>query len=89
VAGRGENLQSPLRTGDGNVVHLGQIMVVGREPENRDRVDSGGSGFFREFDRRQRFVDGEHGSAEKPDLLAGDDRGRAFAQSVEIGQSLR
>ena len=86
---RGEHVQSAVRAGDGNVIHFGQIMVVGGQPENRDGVDSGRGGFFREFDRGQRFVDREHRAAEKSNLLPGDDRRRAFAQTIKIGQRLR
>ena len=81
--------ESAVRSGDGNVVHFGQIVVVGGEPENRDGVDSSRGCLFGEFDRGQRLVDGEHRSAEKADLLPGHDCGRAFAQAIEIGQRLR
>ena len=89
MAGRGEHLRSALRSGDGDVIYFGQIMVVRGQPENRNSVDSGRGCLLREFDRSERFVDRKHGSAEKANLLSGDDRGRALAQAVEIGQRLR
>src|ERR1019366_5052723 len=72
-----------------NVIQLGQIMVVRGEPENGDSIDSGGGGLFRKSDCTERFVDGEHGSAEKANLLPGDDRCRAITQALEIGEGSR
>jgi hypothetical protein len=82
-------MRSAVRSGDGNVVHLGQIMVVSCQPENGDSVDSGGGCFFCEFDCSERFVNGEHRAAEKSNLLSGDDRGCTLAQAIKIGQRLR
>ena len=78
---RREHLQCAFGSGHGDVVHLGKIVIIGCQPENRDGVDSGASSFLREFDRSERFVNGEHGSAKKSGLLAGDNCGRSFAQA--------
>ena len=66
------------------MVHFRQIVIVSSEPENRHRVNPGSSRFFRQFDRRQRFIHGEHGSAEESNLLSGNHRERASPQPIKI-----
>ena len=80
------NLQRALRAGNGNVIHFSKIVIVGGEPEHWDCINTGSSGLFRKLDRRKRFVNGEHRTAEKADLLSRDNRGRTFAQAIEVGQ---
>src|SRR6266496_5173133 len=71
------------------MVHLGQIMVVGSQPENRDSIDSGLGSLLCQFDCGERLVNREHGAAEKSYLLPSDDRRRTLAQALEVGKSLR
>src|ERR1035437_7521346 len=82
-------MRSAVRSGDGNVVPLGQIMVVSCQPENGDTVDSGGGCFFCEFDCSERFVNGEHRPAEQSNLLSGDDSRCSLAPAIKMGQLLR
>jgi len=90
VVARGrEHLQPAVRARDGNVIHLCQVMIVSGQPKNRNGVHSGCRRFFGKLDRGERFVDSEHRSTEKPDLLTGNDRGRTVAQPFEIAQSFR
>ena len=40
-----------------DMVDLGQIVILGRQPKDRDAVHSGRRRLFRQFDRRQRLED--------------------------------
>ncbi len=71
------------------MIHFSKIVIVGREPKDWNRVDSGYCRFFRQFHRRHRLVDGEHRTAEKADLLPGHDRGCAISQARDICESCR
>ena len=84
---RGQRLQSPFRARKGNVIHFGEIVIVGGQPENRNRVDAGCRRFLRKFYCGKRFVDGEHRSAEKSDLSAGHDRGRTVPKALQVRES--
>ena len=66
--------------GEDDVVGLGEVVVFSGEPEDGDRIrrlgplDDGGS-----------FVEGEKGSAEEGDLLAGDDGACTLAEALDVG----
>src|SRR3984957_1606040 len=89
VAGCRESLQRAISAGKRNVIHFGEIMIVRREPEYRNRFDAGRGSLFCQLDRSKRFVEGKHRAAEKTDLLTGYDCGRTVAEAIEIGESLR
>ena len=89
VAGGGYSLQRAIGSGKGDVIYFGEIVVGSGQPENGDGIDSGFGGFFGELHGGQRFVDGEHGAAEETDLLAGYGGGGAFAETLDVGESLR
>ena len=70
------------------VVHFLQIVVLGRQPEDRDRADAAVVELAGQLRRRQRLVDGVCRPAKQTHLLAGDHghRVRQFEQS-ERGDS--
>ncbi len=70
------------------MVDLGQIVILGRQPKNRDAVHSGRRSLFRQFDRRQRFEDRKQRPAEQTNLLSRNRRQRAAPEPLNICQSL-
>jgi hypothetical protein len=69
---------------------LGEIVVLGLEPEHRHhrRARELGEG-ARDADRRRRLVDGVERAQEQPHLLPGHDRGRAPPQRRQVGVARR
>ena len=66
------------------VIDFGEIVVLGGQPEYRDRIDSLRGQPLGQPYGRQRFVNGVGGTGEKADLLAGDYGNRTRpAQSFE------
>ncbi len=70
------------------LVDLGQIVVLGRQPEDRNAVHSVRRRLFRQFDRRQRFEDRKQRPAEETDLLPRNRRQRSAPEPVKVGQRL-
>ena len=70
----------------GRVIHLGEVVVLGGEPEDGHGIDAAARGFFRDAHRGDRFIKGVRWAGEKPYLLARDDRNRAGSQPIEISR---
>ncbi len=66
------------------MIDLGEIVILGREPENRNGVDAAARGFLRAADGRESLVKGVRGTGKETDLLAGHDRDGAGGETVEI-----
>src|SRR5579864_1968835 len=66
------------------VIYFREVVILGGEPENGDRVYPALCQFARDVNRRERFVDAERRAAKQTDLLAGHHRHRAIPQAVEI-----
>ena len=88
VAGGRESLQHGIRTGQRGVIDLGEVVIGGGDPEDRNGVVAGGGGFVGEFYGGERFVDREDRAAEKADLLAGDRSGSTGAKARDVGYGL-
>src|ERR1700675_618101 len=69
-----------------NVVDLGQIMILGREPENRNAINASCCRLFRQFDCGQRFENRKQRPAKKTDLLSGDSGQCASLEPINICQ---
>src|ERR1700674_3983266 len=83
-----EAFRQPLLGKERNMVDLGQIVILGRQPEHRDAVHSGRRRLFRQLDRGQRFEDRKERPAEETDLLPRNRRERSSLKPLNIGQSL-
>src|SRR5205814_2633422 len=79
-------LWNVIRPGNRNVIDFGQIMILGGEPENWDRINPAGGSFIREFDGSQGFVDRKHWPAEQPHLLSRQHGASAGAEASDIFQ---
>src|ERR1700680_4858266 len=71
------------------MIDLGQIVILGRQPEHGDAVHSGRRRLLRQFDRSQRFEDRKQRSPEETDLLPRNRRERSLFESVNVSQRLR
>ena len=71
------------------MIHFGEIVVRGSQPEDGNRVNARRCGLFRQFDGSQSFIDSKHRAAEQADLLPRHDSNRASAQTGEVRESLR
>src|ERR1700692_820689 len=69
-----------------NVVDLGQIMILGREPENRNAINASCCSLFLESDGVQRFENRKQRPAKKTDLLSGDSGQCASLEPINICQ---
>ena len=63
---------------------LGEVVVLGREPEDRNSVGAVARGFFRAADDRESFVKGVGRAGKESYLLAGDDGDGTRGQAIEI-----
>ena len=72
-----------------HMVDLGQIVILGRQPENRNAIHSGRRRLFRQLDRRQRLEDRKQRPAKQTDLLPRNRRQRPAPKPLNIGQRLR
>src|SRR5713101_354902 len=70
------------------MIDLGQIVILGRQPEDRDAVHSSHRRLFRQLDRGQRFEDREQRPTEECNLLPSNRRQCPSAKPFNIGQSL-
>ena len=68
------------------MIDLGEIVIFGREPENRDGVGAAARGFLSAPDDRDGFVKGVRRTGKETDLLAGDDGDGARCETVEIAR---
>jgi hypothetical protein len=66
------------------VIHLGEIVVFGREPEYRDCLNPARGETFRGSNGFESFVKGVCRTAEKANLLAGDNGDRSIRETIEI-----
>src|SRR5271156_147759 len=69
-----------------SVIDLGEIVVFGREPKNRDGAGAARSGFFGAADGGESFVEAERGTGKQADLLASYDGDSAGGEAVEIAR---
>ena len=56
------------------MIDFGEIVILGRHPEDRHGGDPARVQILGQPRRRQRFIDGVRGTGKQPDLLPGDDR---------------
>ncbi len=70
------------------LVDLGQIVVLRRQPEDRDAVYSSRRRRFRQLDRRKRLENRKQRPAKQTDLLPRNRRHRASSQPLDILQRL-
>ena len=70
------------------MIHFGEVMILGGEPENWNRVRSLCRQFARHMNRRQRLINAVRRSAKQSDLLSRDNGDRAVAKPVEIAERL-
>ena len=85
----GNLLWNAFRRKQRYVVDLGQVVILGCQPENRNAIDAGSRGLLRQLDRRQRLENGKKRTAEQPNLLASHNCERAGAKAVQIRQRFR
>ena len=81
--------QSPFFSEKIRVVHLGKIMVLTRQPENRDTLDPLLGGFFSKLDGGERLEYGKQRPTEQGYLLSGNNSAGAVLQALDILQGLR
>src|SRR5262249_15439180 len=70
------------------MTYLSQVMVLCREPENRHTIHAGSSCLLRQPNRGERLKQRKYRPAEHDDLLSGNRRGCAGAQTPDVGQGL-
>ena len=88
VAFHGEQFRKSVLGSKRHMIDLGQIMVLGSQPENRNAVHSGRRRLFRQLDRGQRLEDRKQRAAKKTDLLSRNRRQRSSPEALDIGQRL-
>ncbi len=66
-----------------HMVDLGQIVILGRQPEDRNAVHSSRRRLFRQFDRRQRLENRKQRPAKETDLLSRNRRQRSAPQAAQ------
>ena len=75
------------------MVHFGEIVIFGGEPEDRNRVGALLCDCVRPTERGDRFIDAVGGTRKEADLLARNDRDCACGETIEIpgcfGRKLR
>lgn len=70
------------------MIDLGQIVVLGSQPEHRNAVHSSRRSLFGKLDRRERLEDREQRPAKKTNLLPSNRRQRSTPQTLNIRQRL-
>ncbi len=73
-----------MAIGQRYVGRFGQIVIFGRQPEDRHMRAAGGGGVFCFANRGRRFEDGKEWAAEERHLLAGDHCARAVTQPRDV-----
>ena len=84
LTGRGQSLRKTILRGNRNVIDLGQVMVVGSEPEYRHGVNSSAARLFGQLHCGQGLIDGEGRSTEEAYLLPRQNRCRTTPQALDI-----
>ena len=72
-----------------HVVDFGQIVIFGRQPENRNAVHPGSGRLSASLTAVKRLENRKQRPAEKSDLLSGNRRERPASQPVDVGERLR
>ena len=70
------------------MIHFRKIMILGREPEDRDCVCSLRGQFARHMNRRERLIDTVRGSAKQSDLLPRHNSDGAIAKAVQVAEGM-
>ena len=66
------------------MIHFLEVMILGRQPENRNGVHAALGQFAGHVTGRERFINAVGGPAEQSNLLPRDYRVRAISQPVQI-----
>src|SRR5271156_2274835 len=72
-----------------HMADLRQIVILGRQPEDRNAIHPRGRSLLRQLDRRQRLENRKQRPAKETDLLSRNRRQRSTSEPLNIRQSLR
>ena len=84
MAGSAEHVKNAIRPGQRYLIHFREIVIRSSQPENRNGIDSRGSGFFRQLNRAERLIQRKHWAAEQAHLLPGYDCSGTVPQTLDI-----
>ncbi len=85
---RPQLVKSTIGANDSCVIYFRQIVIFGGKPKDRDTINAHFSRLGSNFDRRDGFENGEQGTTEESNLLAGYDGVSTGPESIKIRQRL-